>query len=135
MTQQSDQPGVLESNEFQLAGDGVQITYLSGDRDGGPYLTYSDADNDRTFSGQEIHALQCELGTLVTVLLRYMPDVGSDMLTLIVPQVRVAELSEPVETLAIKCHHSTPMIGPPLGAAQSYQVIALQGSVQNPWLR
>lgn len=135
MTQQENQSGIFSSNEFRLAGDGVQITYLTGDRDGNPSLTYSDADNDRTFSGQEIHVLQSELGTLVTVLLDYMPDVGSDTLTLIVPQVRVAELSEPVETLAIKCHHSTPMIGPPPGAAQSYQVIFLQGSVQNPLLR
>lgn len=135
MMQQGDQSNLLASNEFQLSGDGVQITYLTGDHNGNPYLTYKDADNDRTFSGSEIRILQSELGALVTVLLRYIPDVASDTLTLIVPQLRVADLSEPVETLAIKCHHSTPMIEPPPGVAQSYQVIPLHGSVQNPFLR
>ncbi|GAC1346414.1 MAG: hypothetical protein NVSMB27_09970 [Ktedonobacteraceae bacterium] len=134
MTQQNNQSNLFESNEFQLAGECVQITYLTGDRDGKPHLTYKDDEYDRSFTGDEIRIQQSEPGTLATVMLHYLPDVGSDTFTLIVPQVRVAELSEPVETLAIKCHHSMTMIPQP-GVAQSYQVIPLQGSVQNPFLR
>lgn len=135
MTQQNNQSNLFESNEFQLSGEDVQITYLTSDRDGKPHFTYKDAEYDLSFIGDEIRIQQSELGALVTITLRSMPDVGSDTVTLIVPHVRVAELSEPVETLAIQCHNSTPMIGPPLGASQSYQVILLKGSVQNPWLR
>src|SRR5712691_1143071 len=118
MTQQSNQSNLFESQEFQLAGECVQITYLTSDRDGKPHLTYKDAEYDRSFTGDEIRIQQSEPGALATVMLRYLPDVGSDTLTLIIPQVRVAELSEPVETLAMKCHHSMPMIPQP-GAAQS----------------
>jgi hypothetical protein len=134
MTQQSNQSNLFESNEFQLAGECVQLTYLTSDRDGKPHLTYKDDDYDRSFTSDEIRIEQSELGTLATVTLSYLPDVGSDTFTLIVPQVRVAELSEPVETIAIKCHRSMTMLPQP-GAAQSYQVIPLKGSVQNPFLR
>ena len=134
MTQQKNQSNLFGTNEFQLAGKGVQITYLTSDRDGKPHLTYKDAECDRSFTADEIRIQQSELGTLVTVTLGYLPDVGSDTFTLIIPQVRVAQLSEPVKTLAIKCHHSTPMLPQP-GVAESYHVIPLQGSVQNPLLR
>jgi hypothetical protein len=108
---------------------------LTSDRDGKPHFTYKDAEYDRSYIGDEIRIQQSDLGALVTVPLRVIPEVGSDTVTLIVPHFRVADLSEPVETLAIKCHNSTPMTGPPLGASQSYQVILLKGSVQNPILR
>ena len=134
MTPQSNQSNLFESQEFQLAGECVQITYLTSDREGKPHLTFKDDGDERSFTGDEIRIEQSELGTLATVLLGYLPDVGSDTLTLVIPQVRVAELSEPVETFAIKCHHSMTMLPQP-GAAQSYQVIPLKGSVQNPFLR
>jgi hypothetical protein len=120
--------------EFQLSGEGVEITYLTNGQDGKPHFTYKDAEFDRSYIGDEIRIQQSDLGVLVTVTLRIVPDVGSDTVTLIVPRARVAELAEPVETLAIKCHNSMTML-PQLGAAQSYQAVCLKGSVQSTVLR
>jgi hypothetical protein len=130
MTQQNNPPNL----EFQLSGEGVQITYFSNDKDGKPHFTYKDAEYDRCYIGDEILIQQGQLGSLVTATLGFMPDVDSTTVTLIVPRVRVAELSEPVETLAIKCVNIMTML-PPLGVAQTYQCILLKGSVQSTVLR
>ena len=133
MTQQNNQPNLFDSLEYQLTCEGVQVTYVTRDKDGKSHLTYKDAEYDRSFTGDEILVQHSQLGSLVTVTLRYFPDVGSDILALIVPDARVAELSVPATALAIKCHHKMPMI-PQLEAAQSYQVMFLEGSVRNPIL-
>ncbi len=101
MTQQNNQSNLFGLGEFQLAGEGVQLTYLTSDRDGKPHFTYKDAEYDRSYIGNEIRIKQSDLGALVTVPLRVIPEVGSDTVTLIVPHFRVADLSGPVETLAI----------------------------------
>jgi len=115
---------------FQLSGEGVEITYMTNGLDGKPRFTYKDAEYNRSYIGDKIRIEQSELGSLVSVTLDIKPDVGSDTVTLIVPRVRVAELSESVETLAIKCHNSMTMLPQP-GAAQSYQCILLTGSVRS----
>jgi hypothetical protein len=38
MTHQNTQSNLFGLGEFQLAGEGVQITYLTSDRDGKPHL-------------------------------------------------------------------------------------------------
>src|SRR5437660_11603910 len=99
MTQQDNQLNL----RFRLSGEGVVITYETNDQDGKPQFTYKDAEFDRSYSGNEILIQQGPLGSLVSVTLRVIPEVGSDTVTLIVPHVwGVRDLSEPVETLAIK---------------------------------
>ena len=71
--------------------------------------------------------------SLLIVTLRYIPDVGSNILALLVPDALVADFSEPVKALAIKCFHSMPFAAPRPGTAQSYQVMLLEGSVRNPF--
>ena len=39
---------------FQLAGEGVEITYLISGQDGKPHFTYKDAEYDRSYAGDEI---------------------------------------------------------------------------------
>jgi hypothetical protein len=130
MTQQNNPLNL----EFQLSGEGVQITYLTNDKDGKPHFTYKDAEYDRSYIGDEILIQQGQLGSLVTATLGFMPDVDSTTVTLIVPRARVANLAEPVETLAIKCVNIMTMLPPP-GVAQTYQCILLKGSVQSTVLR
>ncbi|GAC1385444.1 MAG: hypothetical protein NVS4B7_09800 [Ktedonobacteraceae bacterium] len=135
MTEQSNPPNHLQSNEFNLAGKDVHLTYLTSDTDGKPHLSYKDAQYERSFNAEEIRVEQTELGMLVSVTLQIIVDFGSNTFTLLVPNVQVADLALPVETLAIKCHHRTTLAGPPPGAEQSYHVIHMNGSVQNPFLR
>jgi hypothetical protein len=99
-------------------------------QDGKPHFTYKDAEYDRSYIGDEIRIQQSEFGSLVTVTLRYLPDADSTTVTLIVPRVWVRDLSESVETLAIKCFNIMTML-PPRGAAQSYEAILLKGSVKS----
>ena len=61
MTQQNNQSNLFESNEFQLSGEDVQITYLTSDRDGKPHFTYKDAEYDLSFTGDEIRIQQPRL--------------------------------------------------------------------------
>jgi hypothetical protein len=127
MTQQDNQLNL----GFRLSGEGVVITYVTNGQDGKPHFTYKDAEYDRSYTGNEILIQQDPLGSLVSVTLDIKPDVGSDTVTLIVPRVwGVRDLSEPVETLAIKCHNSMTMVQRP-GASQTYQCILLKGSVQS----
>lgn len=126
MTQQNNPLNL----EFQLSCDGVQITYLTNDQDGKPHFMYKDAEYDRSYIGDEIRIQQSEFGSLVTVTLRYLPDADSTTITLTVPPVWVRDLSESVQTLAIKCLHIMTML-PPSGAAQSYEAILMKGSVKS----
>ena len=116
---------------FRLSGEGVEITYVTNGQDGKPHFTYKDAEYDRSYVGDEIRIQQSELGSLVTATLRYLPDAWSKTVTLIVPGVwGVRDLGADVETPAIKCLHSMTMVPQP-GAAESYEVILLKGSVQS----
>jgi len=133
MTQQNTQPNLFDSLKYELSCEGVQITYLNRDKDGKSLLTYKDAEYDRSYTGDEILVQHSQLGSLVIVTLHYLPDVGSNILALLVPDALVADLSEPVKALAIKCFHSMPFAAPRPGTAQSYQVMLLEGSVRNPY--
>jgi hypothetical protein len=115
---------------FQLSGEGVEITYMTNGLDGKPRFTYKDAEYDRSYIGDEIRIQQSEPGSLVSVTLRVIPDAWSKTVTLIVPRILVRELSESVETLAIKCLNTMTMVPQP-GQAQSYEAIPLKGSVKS----
>ncbi len=131
MTQQDNQLNLA----FQLSGEGVVITYVTNGQDGKPHFKYKDAEYDRSYVGDEIRIQQSELGSLVTVTLRYLPDAWSKTVTLIVPGVwGVRDIGADVEAVAIKCLHSMTMVPQP-GAAESYEVILLKGSVQSTIFR
>jgi hypothetical protein len=88
----------------------------------------------RAFSSwdeNEILIQQSELGSLATVTLRYMPDAESVTVTLIIPRrIWLKDPSEKVGMLAIKCRDVMTMLPPP-GAAESYEAILVEGSVQS----
>ena len=116
---------------FQLAGEGVEITYLTSGQDGKPHFTYKDAEYDRSYAGNEILIQQNQLGSLVMVTLLFIPEDKSVTVTLIVPRTwGVQNAAVALEALAIKC--VTKMTWrPAVGAAESYEAIPLEGSVQS----
>lgn len=128
MTQQSQEP-----NQFELTGDGVQITYQSGhfiDRPNLPQFTYQDAENNLTFNKDEIRTQQSELGTLVSVSLKITVDAGATILTLLLPSINLAgETEQSFETLAIVTQSFG--ILPREGARLVYEdVLDLQGTAR-----
>ena len=54
-----------------------------------PTLTYQDAHHGKSFRGDEIRAVECDLGTLVSVTLRMTVDAGSTSLGLVIPRMRI----------------------------------------------
>ena len=125
MTQQSREP-----DRYDLTGQGIQITYSTGNIDGQPQFRYQGSLGNKTLGKAEFRTQQSELGTLVSVTLQ--PSLGGTLisLTLLVPDINMAGQSQqPIETLAIQ----TTSAGPDTitqEARQSYQVFQLQGTAQ-----
>ena len=116
------------ANLFQLECDGVQITYSTTSITGQPQFSYHDPGGDLSFSGTEIETLPSALGDEVTVTLDTVPDLHTITLTLLLPSIQLPDDGEAqFETLAIKTTNHTTIAGPPDGAGQSYEAIALHG--------
>jgi hypothetical protein len=119
-------------NLYQLSGHHLHISYSPSGVDGKPSLTYQDSHQSKSFKSNEIRAVECDLGTLVSVTLRSTPDVGSTSLSLIIPRMRVATTSgSAVHTECITTVHSTPFAPQVVqGQIDTYTVTALQGTAQ-----
>ena len=117
-------------NVYQLAGDGIQITYTVSNTNGEAQLDYQDAQGSRTFTGNQVNSEQSPLGTLITVFLLQTIDTGSITLTLVVPGVNLGNTTEqPIATFAVVTNNlfSILEIHTPR-QTQVYQIYALQGT-------
>ena len=125
MTQQNNVPNV-----YQLAGDGLQMTYTVSNANGESQLDYQDAQGSRTFTAQQIHSEQSSLGTLVAVFLLQTVDTGSTTLTLVVPGVNLGTTTEqPIETFAVVTTNLFSILEMHTPRqTQLYQVYSLQGT-------
>ena len=125
MTQPNNVPNV-----YQLAGDGIQITYTMSNSNGQDQLDYQDAQGSRTFTGNQINSERSPLGTLVTVFLVRTVDTGSTTLTLAVPGVNLGTTTEqPIETFAVVTTNLFSILEMHKPRqTQVYQVSALQGT-------
>ena len=124
MTQQNNMPNV-----YQLAGDGIQITYTVSNTNGEAQLDYHDAQGGRTFTGNQISSERSLLGTLVTVFLLQTVDMGSTTLTLVVPGVNLGNTTaQPIETFAVVTTNLFSILEMHKPRqTQAYHVYALQG--------
>ena len=117
-----------QANLFELQCDGTSITYSTTSISGQALLSYSGPEGELSFSGSEIETATTALGSEVTVTLRTIPDLHTITWTLLLASFRLPEDGEsPFETLAIKTTHHTTIAGPPEGAGQSYEAVALHG--------
>ena len=125
MTQQNNVP-----NMYQLAGDGIQITYTVSNINGEAQLDYYDGQEDRTFTGNQISSAQSPLGTLVTVFLLRSIDAGSIALTLVVPNVNLGStIQQPIKTFAVVTKNLFSLVDlHKPRQTQVYQIFALEGT-------
>jgi hypothetical protein len=119
-------------NVYELSGSHLHVTYATTSFGGLPTMTYQDAHQGKSFRGDEIRTLECDLGTLVSVTLRETPDAGSTSFSLFVPRIQINQSTigtvhaEGVTTL----HRFS--IAPQLqhGQLDTYNIVALHGTAQ-----
>ena len=126
------QTPTVTPNLFQLSGHHLHVTYSPSGMDGKPNMTYQDQHQSKSFKGDEIRTVECDLGTLVSVTLRIMPDVGSTSLSVLIPRMRISPVSvAAVHTECITTVHSTPFAPQTIqGQVDTYTVTSLRGTAQ-----
>jgi len=120
-------------NLFHLGGHHLHVTYATTGIAGQPTLTYQDLHHSTAFRGNQIRTVESDLGMLVSVALRVMPDVGSTLFSLLIPRMRISPTSvAPVHTYGITTVHSTPFAVPESiqGQLDTYTITNLQGTAQ-----
>jgi hypothetical protein len=123
---------IVTPNIYHLSGQQLDISYSTSSLDGRPILTYQDAHQSKSFRGDEIRTVDCDLGTLVSATLRVVPDVGSTSLSLFIPRMQIARgTTAAVHTHSVTTLHSSPL-GPQrdLGQLDTYDITALRGTAQ-----
>ena len=136
--------------QYNLTGDGIQITYsqFTGLEHSSQTFSYQGPDGNRSFTGNDIHLEQSLLGTLLTVKLGLIHTLEEIQLTLIVPHVDLGgisggpmagklttEPSQSVETLLIRRSTLYPQAASPEGVPtpspiQRYYAYNLQGTAK-----
>ncbi len=134
MPQTPSQPAATPTvtpNLYQLSGHHLHVTYSPSGIDGKPSLTYQDTHQSKSFKGDEIRTVECDLGTLVSVTLRMTVDVGSTSLSVIIPRMRISPVGvAAVHTECITTVHSTPFAPVVQGQLDTYTVTSLRGTAQ-----
>ena len=122
----SDPPPPNSPLVFDLASDQLSVTYSSQPQT----LHLHDASQDTTFSGGDINTQGSEIATLVSV-----PVIASwpATFTLLIPSVMFLDSSEAsIDTYAIYTWNTwnEGLPPPPDGPTQTYDIVALQGTVK-----
>jgi hypothetical protein len=141
-----DQVTPLQPNLFQLSGHenhgggNLHLSYLthSGPAtpqfpQGPPHFTYQDASISRSFVGQAVEVVETELGSVVSVVIRLTPDLGSTTFSLLVPRVNLnTGQPAPIHTDGITAIHRL-SLAPGLnhGQQDQYSITSLQGTAAN----
>jgi hypothetical protein len=129
---------INEPNQFILNGIGqkhkdVHLSYSTDSITGKPTFNYEDSRDTYRFTGDEIRTQKTEIGTIVTVTLKSVPDLHVITLTLLVPSINLNGSAQEFKTIAIRTTSKTTIAGESLikGAVQSYEVIDLQGTANS----
>src|SRR5262245_61545757 len=85
------------ANQYACQGDDVAVLYSTSSITGAPTITFRFQDTTVVSrSGHDISTQDTALGSLVTVVLRAVPDVFTDTLTLIAPAANLTDRSPKV---------------------------------------
>jgi hypothetical protein len=125
-------PEIVTPNLFHLSGDHIHVTYSTTSIDGRPTLSYQDAHIGKSFRGDEIRVVECDVGSLVSVTLRLTVDAGSTTFSVLIPRVRMDQgTSSHVRTYGITTLHRFSIVPQLLhGQLDNYRTVALHGTAQ-----
>jgi hypothetical protein len=120
-------------NLFSLHGRHVSVTYSTTGVDGQPRLSYHDPQRAVSFSGGDIEVVDdTPLGSLVTVRLVVVPDLGTTTFTILIPRIN----AEPGVVTHVETEGITTItrqsFAPQLdqGQIQAYTPVRLSGTAQ-----
>ena len=123
------------ANLFQLKNHTLVITYSASGIDGNPHLSYHRGNTQLNFSGNQIRHEVTEIGTLISVTLKTIPDFSTKLFSLMLPQVNIpSNFSEmPVNVKALETMVKTTIGGPDLvsGQVQTYKIYSLVGKAKS----
>jgi len=119
-------------NLFELAGEGITVTYSTTSIDGKPRFTFKKGRQTLNFAGKEITSLAIGIGTLVSVLIASTPDKDSTTFSVLLPAIQLPDSKrQAFRTIGIITVTKTTIAGPPPGVQQTYKTVALRGSAQS----
>lgn len=122
----------VSPNLYHLSGHHLHVTYSTSSIDGKPILSYQDSHQSKSFKGDQIRTVECDLGTLVSVTLHVTVDVGSTTFSLFIPRMRIAQgESASVRTDCVTTLHSMPFAPVVHGQLDTYTVVTLHGTAQH----
>jgi hypothetical protein len=134
MKTEPEQPQPLQltvPNMYHLSGHHLQITYSTTSLTGQPILTYQDAHQAKSFRGDEIRAVECDLGTLVSVTIRMTIDMGSTTVSIFIPRMQIDQgTTAAVHTYSVTTLHSLSIAPPRRGQLDTYSITELRGTAQ-----
>ncbi len=123
------------ANLFELHSFTLKISYSASSLDGKPLLSYHKGSTNLQFRGNQLRQKQTEIGLLITVTLKMMPDARTTYFTVIIPQVNIPDEREDVHVTvkAIETTSKTTIGGPDLvqGQVQTYKVYSLRGTAKS----
>ena len=118
-------------NLFQLAGEGLTVTYSTTSIDGKPRFTIKKGRKTLNFSGDQIKSVETGIGTLVSVVIASVPDKNLTTFSVLLPAIQLPNSrKQAFRTIGITTVTKTTIAGPPPGVQQTYKTVALRGSAQ-----
>ncbi len=123
---------VQTANLFDLAGDGVNITYSTSSFTGKPQFQFNDGQNNQTFTGDEIQVTKSSIGSLVTVTIRKSVDANYTTFTVLLPEINIEGSETQFSTVGIETLHHFLASAPNLikGPRETYQTYQLEGTAK-----
>ncbi len=124
---------MVQPTQYVMSGKNLEISYQTGDLNAEPVFKYSRSGRDFSFSGDQIRVTQTEIGQLVTVTLRQVPDLKTVTLTLLLPAINLISDTALFETFVIYTTHKTTIQGPDVldGQIQSYSTQRVRGKASH----
>ena len=78
-----------QTNLFDLHNATLKISYSSSSLNGQPQLSYQKGATTMNFHGNQLRQKSTEIGALISVTLKNVPDLHSIVLSLLLPQVNI----------------------------------------------
>jgi len=124
-----------QTNLFDLHNATLKISYSSSSLNGQPQLSYQKGATTMNFHGNQLRQKSTEIGALISVTLKNVPDLHSIVLSLLLPQVNIptGQSQVQVSIKAIETTIRTSIAGPNLvkGQVQTYKTYTLKGTAQS----
>ena len=118
-------------NHYELESDyGSQVSYDTTSLTGEPLLSYRGGGFDVSARGDQIRTQELGVGTVVSIVLKAVPDAETVTLSLLLPRVNLGEGPAELKAVAIVTTAKTSIGGPDLltGPLESYKVEQLHGT-------